>query len=169
VIGGGLPVGAYAGKRDIMEHVAPAGKMYQAGTLSGNPLAMAAGLATLRALTAPGVFDRIERTTAALVEGIGGAARAAGVPLQAAGAGTMFGFYFLKRAGAEIVDYESARTHADTRRYARFFHAMLERGVYFAPSQFEAGFVSSAHTAEDVQATVAAAGEVFAALARGEG
>jgi glutamate-1-semialdehyde 2,1-aminomutase len=169
VIGGGLPVGAYAGKRDIMEHVAPAGKMYQAGTLSGNPLAMAAGLATLRALTAPGVFDRIERTTTALVEGIGGAARAAGVPLQAAAAGTMFGFYFLKRARADIVDYESARTHADTRRYARFFHAMLERGVYFAPSQFEAGFVSSAHTAEDVQATVAAAGEVFAALARGEG
>jgi len=165
VIGGGLPVGAYAGKRAVMEQVAPAGKVYQAGTLSGNPLAMAAGLATLRALNEPGVFAGIEQTTSSLVKGIVEAARDARVPLQAASAGSMFGFYFLKSAGAEIVDYDSARTHADTRRYARFFHAMLERGAYFAPSQFEAAFVSSAHTGADVEATVGAARRTFAELA----
>jgi len=164
VIGGGLPVGAYAGKRDIMQLVAPVGKMYQAGTLSGNPVAMAAGLATLHALLEPGVFDGIERSTTTLVDGLVEAARAAGVPLQAASVGSMFGFYFLKSPGATIDDYESAKAHADTARYARFFHAMLERGAYFAPSQFEAGFVSSAHTAGDIQATVTAARETFAAL-----
>jgi glutamate-1-semialdehyde 2,1-aminomutase len=165
VIGGGLPVGAYAGKRAIMEHVAPAGKMYQAGTLSGNPLAMAAGLATLRALTAPGVFAGIEARTRALVEGLERAARETGVPIQAAYAGTMFGFYFLKTAGARIFDYDSAKAHADTGRYARFFHGMLERGAYFAPSQFEAAFVSSAHGEAEIAATVAAARETFAGLA----
>ena len=164
VIGGGLPVGAYAGKRDIMQWVAPAGKMYQAGTLSGNPLAMAAGLATLRALFEAGVFDRMERTTASLVDGIAAEANAAGVPLQPAYAGSMFGFYFLKTPGVRITDYESAKEHADTDRFARFFHGMLERGFYFAPSQFEAGFVSSAHSEEDVRRTVAAVREALAGV-----
>jgi glutamate-1-semialdehyde 2,1-aminomutase len=165
VIGGGLPVGAYAGKREIMQCVAPAGKMYQAGTLSGNPLAMAAGLATLRTLFEPGVFERIERTTASLVEGISGVARETGVPIQAAYAGSMFGFYFLDHADARITDYESAKAYADTSRYARFFHAMLERGFYFAPGQFEAAFVSSAHGEEEIIRTVAAMREALAEVA----
>jgi len=164
VIGGGLPVGAYAGKRDIMHLVAPVGKMYQAGTLSGNPVAMAAGLATLRALLEPGVFEGIERSTTTLVNGLIEAARTTGVPLQAASVGSMFGFYFLKSPGAIIDDYDSAKANADTARYARFFHSMLERGVYLAPSQFEAGFVSRAHTAGDIEATVAAARDTFATL-----
>jgi glutamate-1-semialdehyde 2,1-aminomutase len=161
VIGGGLPVGAYAGKRPIMETVAPAGPMYQAGTLSGNPLAMSAGLATVRELLSPGVFDGIAVNTAALVDGLRGAAAAAGIPIQANHAGTMFGFYFLKEAGAAITDYDSAKRNADTTRYGRFFHAMLDKGFYFAPSQFEAGFVSSAHTAGDVERTIDAARKVF--------
>lgn len=154
VIGGGLPVGAYAGKRDIMQHVAPAGSMYQAGTLSGNPLAMAAGLATLRAMLAEGVFAQIEQRTAALVDGLRAVAQAAGVPIQAGLVGTMFGFYFLKDAAAPITDYASAKQSADTARYARFFHAMLEAGVYLAPSQFEAAFMSAAHTDADITATL---------------
>ncbi len=161
VIGGGLPVGAYAGKREIMQHVAPAGSMYQAGTLSGNPLAMAAGLATLRTLQADGVFDGIEQATKTLTQGLTNAAISAGIPLQVGSAGTMFGFYLLKTSDASIVDYASAKQHADTERYAHFFHAMLERGVYFAPSQFEAGFMSSAHTTDDIQATLSAAKSIF--------
>jgi glutamate-1-semialdehyde 2,1-aminomutase len=161
VIGGGLPVGAYAGKREIMRGVAPAGSMYQAGTLSGNPLAMAAGLATLRALLADGVFTRIEGATTALVEGLMQLAQAAGIPLQAGCIGTMFGFYFLKSADAPITDYASARQHADTGRYAAFFHAMLERGVYLAPSQFEAGFVSAAHGEAEIRETLAGAAAAF--------
>ncbi|MFN8561218.1 MAG: glutamate-1-semialdehyde 2,1-aminomutase [Anaerolineae bacterium] len=157
VIGGGLPVGAYAGKREIMRHVAPAGTMYQAGTLSGNPLAMAAGLATLRTLLKDGVFEGIARMTTTLVDGLTESAKSAGIPLQMGCAGTMFGFYFLKSPDAAILDYASAKQYADTERYARFFHAMLERGVYFAPSQFEAGFMSSAHIPGDIQATLAAA------------
>lgn len=164
VIGGGLPVGAYAGKRNIMDTVAPAGPMYQAGTLSGNPLAMTAGLATLRILKAPGVFDGISKRTADLVQGVAEAANAAGIPIQAASAGTMFGFYFLKEEGAKIVDYAGAKEYADTVRYGRFFHSMLERGFYFAPSQFEAGFLSSAHTSADVEATVTAFEDVFSRM-----
>jgi glutamate-1-semialdehyde 2,1-aminomutase len=164
VIGGGLPVGAYAGKREIMQHVAPAGTMYQAGTLSGNPLAMAAGLATLRELLTDGVFNRIEQATTALTKGIEDAAKSAGIPIQAGSVGTMFGFYFLKSADAMITDYASAKQHANAEYYGRFFHAMLERGVYFAPSQFEAGFVSSAHTMQDIEATINAAKQVMAAL-----
>lgn len=164
VIGGGLPVGAYAGKRAIMERVAPAGPVYQAGTLSGNPLAMAAGLATLRALAEPGAFDTIASKAQALVTGIQSAAERAGVAIQAGCAGTLFGFYFLKRAGAVISDYASARQHADTERYSRFFHAMLGRGFYFAPSQYEAGFMSLAHSEEDIEATVQAAEAVFESL-----
>jgi glutamate-1-semialdehyde 2,1-aminomutase len=165
VIGGGLPVGAYAGKREIMQMVAPSGPMYQAGTLSGNPLAMTAGLATIRSLLEPGVFDGIATATAGLVEGLEDAARAANIPIQTGHAGSMFGFYFLKAADAVITNYAGAKQYADTERYARFFHAMLDKGVYFAPSQFEAAFMSSAHTAEHLQTTLAAVGNVFAELA----
>ncbi len=164
VIGGGLPVGAYAGKREIMQHVAPAGTMYQAGTLSGNPLAMTGGLATIRALIEPGVFDGIAARTAELIDGLTARARAAGIPVQADRAGTMFGFYFLKAAGASITDYASARQHADTQRYAQFFHQLLDDGIYFAPSQFEAGFMSSAHGSLEITATLAAVERAFASL-----
>lgn len=164
VIGGGLPVGAYAGKRAIMETVAPAGPMYQAGTLSGNPLAMAAGLATLQTLLEPGLFESTTAKAAELIEGIRAGAAEAGVPIQANQVGTMFGFYFLKQAGGQITDYAGAKEQADTGRYGRFFHAMLERGHYFAPSQFEAGFMSVAHGDEDVAATISAAGEVLRQL-----
>jgi glutamate-1-semialdehyde 2,1-aminomutase len=164
VIGGGLPVGAYAGKRDIMEKVAPAGPMYQAGTLSGNPLAMAAGLATLRTLLAPGTFDSVEQQTAALAHGMYDAASAAGIPIQVGQVGTMFGFYFLKEEGVTIDDYAGAKEHADTGRYGRFFHAALKQGIYFAPSQFEAGFVSSAHSDADIQATLAAVRSIMAGI-----
>ncbi len=153
VIGGGLPVGAYAGKRAIMQQVAPAGPMYQAGTLSGNPLAMTAGLVTLRELVKPGVFEAAAAATEQLVMGVAAAASAAGKPIQAGCAGTMFGFYFLKTPGVEITNYAEAKQHADAAFYGRFFHAMLENGVYFAPSQFEAGFVSTAHKEPEIAAT----------------
>jgi glutamate-1-semialdehyde 2,1-aminomutase len=161
VIGGGLPVGAYAGKRSIMETVAPAGPMYQAGTLSGNPLAMTAGLATIKTLLLPGAFQTIAQRTAVLVDGIRSAAGEIGVPIQANHAGTMFGFYFLKEEGATIGDYDSAKQYADSERYGRFFHAMLAKGYYFAPSQFEAGFMSIAHSDDDVESTVQAVREVL--------
>jgi len=164
VIGGGLPVGAYAGKAAIMETVAPAGPMYQAGTLSGNPLAMTAGLATIRNLVTPGVFDAISERTADLVEGLRRAANHSGIPIQPASSGTMFGFYFLKEAGVRITDYASAKKNADTERYGRFFHAMLDEGFYLAPSQFEAGFMSSAHTRQDIEQTVTAFENVFSKL-----
>jgi glutamate-1-semialdehyde 2,1-aminomutase len=156
VIGGGLPVGAYGGKRAIMETVAPAGPMYQAGTLSGNPLAMTAGLATIGALKQPGVFKNIADKADMLIKGIDIKAREAGIPLQANNVGSMFGYYFLTDSAATINDYASARKSADTGRYAAYFHAMLEAGFYFAPSQFEAGFMSSAHTEEDIDETIAA-------------
>ena len=144
VIGGGLPVGAYAGKREIMSSVAPMGDVYQAGTLSGNPLAMTAGLVTVRELLMPGVFAAATARRAELVRGLESVAERRGLAVQAAGAGTMFGLYFLNAGTpaepAPITDYASARAHADTARYGRYFHAMLERGVYLAPSQFEAGF-----------------------------
>jgi glutamate-1-semialdehyde 2,1-aminomutase len=134
--------------------------------LSGNPLAMTAGLATLRALAQPGVFEAISAAAAMLVTGIEAAAQAHGIPLQAGRVGTMFGFYFLKASGLSISDYASAKANADTGRYGRFFHAMLERGVYLAPSQFEAAFVSSAHSVADIQATLAAVQDVFRTLSR---
>lgn len=164
VIGGGLPVGAYGGKREIMQHVAPAGPMYQAGTLSGNPLAMTAGLATLNAWLTPGVFEATAERTARLVEGIQASADAAGIPLQSGHAGTMFGFYFLTQPGASITDYPTARQYADTQRYARFFHAMLDQGVYFAPSQYEGAFMSSAHTDSDITETIEKAATVMKSL-----
>ena len=149
VIGGGLPVGAYGGRRDVMETVAPVGAMYQAGTLSGNPLATSAGLATLHTLQEPGAFDRAESLASRLASGLQTAAESAGLRLQTAHIGTILGFYFINDDAppdATIHDYDTAREYADTDRYARFFHALLERGVYFAPSQFEAGFLSTAHT-----------------------
>jgi glutamate-1-semialdehyde 2,1-aminomutase len=158
IVGGGLPVGAYGGRREIMEMVSPLGPVYQAGTLSGNPLAMAAGLATLRLLTEPGVYDHLERLSARLVDGMGEAARGAGVAYTANRVGSMFTGFF---TSGPVTDYASAR-RSSTRRYARFFHAMLERGVYLAPSQFEAGFMSLAHAEADIEATLKAAAASFA-------
>jgi glutamate-1-semialdehyde 2,1-aminomutase len=157
VIGGGLPVGAYAGRKDIMETVAPVGPMYQAGTLSGNPLAMTAGIETLKVLREPGVFESIEQKAARLSEGIGQAAHEAGVPIFQTRAGTMFSSFFAEQP---VTDYASAKA-ADTDRFARFFHTMLDRGVYMAPSQFEAGFISLAHSDESIEHTVQAAAEAF--------
>lgn len=160
VIGGGLPVGAYAGRRDIMQTVAPAGPMYQAGTLSGNPLAMTAGITTLKLLREPGVFDRLVAGTTRLCEGIGAAAEMAGVPVYQTQVGTMFCTFFTDQP---VTGWDSA-AKSDTGLYARFFQAMLQRGVYFAPSQFEAGFFSTAHTDEIVVATIQAAQTAFAEI-----
>ncbi len=156
VIGGGLPLGAYGGRRAIMEMVAPAGPVYQAGTLSGNPLATTAGLATLKTLLEPGTFAAIESAARELAAGITKLADAAGVPIQIGQSGTIFGFYFLKQAGTRIEDAASAKLYADPERYAKFFHLMLERGVYFAPSQFEVAFTSAAHGESEVEATLRA-------------
>jgi glutamate-1-semialdehyde 2,1-aminomutase len=161
IIGGGLPVGAYGGKRQIMEMVAPLGPVYQAGTLSGNPLAMNAGLATLRALRADGFYDRLEALASRLAEGMARAAEKARVPLQTNRMGSLMTFFF---NDAAVTDYESAR-RSDRERYARFFHGMLEKGVYLAPSQFEAAFVSAAHSETEIDATVSAAAEVLPQLA----
>lgn len=161
VIGGGLPVGAYAGKRDIMKMVAPSGSMYQAGTLSGNPLAMTGGLVTIRTLLETGVFEGMAKATATLIEGIQAAADSANVPIQCGYTGSMFGFYFLKEPDNVISNYTDAKQYAHTERYARFFHAMLEAGVYFAPSQFEAGFISCMHTDDDIQKTLEAVERAF--------
>jgi glutamate-1-semialdehyde 2,1-aminomutase len=161
VIGGGLPAAAYGGRRDVMELIAPAGPVYQAGTLSGNPLAMIAGITTLRAIGRPGVFERLEQVTAALCDGLTRAAQAADISLQAGAAGSMWGLFF---AAEPVTDYASAKQHADTARYARFFHAMLDRGVYMAPSQFEAAFVSLAHDDALVAQTLAAAADAFNAI-----
>ncbi len=150
VIGGGLPVGAYGGKAEIMQMVAPSGTMYQAGTLSGNPLAMTAGLVTLREWSKPGVFQQVETATSKLVNGIARIADDCGVPLQTAHVGTMFGYFFTSR---KVTDYDSAKT-SDTARYARCFHALLEQGVYMAPSQFETAFMSSAHTPDVIDRTL---------------
>jgi glutamate-1-semialdehyde 2,1-aminomutase len=152
VIGGGLPVGAYGGRRDIMELVAPAGPVYQAGTLSGNPLAMAAGIATLQSLQQPGVWDSIHTRTTDLVTGLRNAARAVGASVTIQQVGTMFTVFF---TGQPVTDWASAR-QADTVKFAAFFRAMLASGCYFPPSQFEAGFLSVAHTADQVGLTIAA-------------
>jgi glutamate-1-semialdehyde 2,1-aminomutase len=161
VIGGGLPVGAYGGRREIMELVAPAGPVYQAGTLSGNPLAMTAGIETLRALSERGVWDGVRSAAGRLFDGIGDASADADVPGQPTWAGTMFGFFFTE---SPIRSWESAKDHADTQRFAAFHRAMLERGVYLPPSQFEAWFLSTAHGDAEIDATVSAAREVFASL-----
>ena len=157
IIGGGLPVGAYGGNQAIMSWVAPQGKMYQAGTLSGNPLAVAAGIAALKALKKPGSYSRLEQMSAALEQGLVRAAAMAGVPVQINRVGSMFTVLFTT---TRVTDYLSALT-SDTARYGRFFHALLERGVYLAPSQFEACFVSLAHSRRDIDATIRAAGEAL--------
>jgi len=153
VIGGGLPVGAYGGRADLMERIAPAGSVYQAGTLSGNPLAMRAGIETLDILAAPGTYERLEAISARLAAGLADAAKAAGVPAVVNRVGSMLTAFFTP---GPVVDYASAAT-SDTHRYAQFFHAMLDRGVYLAPSQFEAAFVSTAHDEALVDRTIAAA------------
>jgi len=157
IVGGGLPVGAYGGRRDLMEQISPLGPVYQAGTLSGNPLAMAAGAATLRLLTEPGVYAHLESLSARLEEGLQEAARSANVRYAANRVGSMFTGFF---CAGPVTDYASAKK-ADTQAYARFFHALLDRGVYIAPSQFEAGFVSLAHTPADIDATIEAAAQAF--------
>jgi glutamate-1-semialdehyde 2,1-aminomutase len=163
VIGGGLPVGAFGGRRDIMAKLAPLGPVYQAGTLSGNPVAVSAGLATLRRVLEPGFFDRLGRSTAALVDGLARAAREAGVPFSTASAGGMFGLFFRAQAPRSFAEV----MQSDREAFNRFFHAMLERGVYLAPSAYEAGFVSAAHTPADLEATFAAARASFALAAPG--
>jgi len=161
VIGGGMPVGAVGGRREIMERIAPLGPVYQAGTLSGNPVAVAAGLATLKLVNVPDFQSRVEATTRALVEGLAAGAKRAGVAFSAQSIGSMFGLYFRAtppRSFAEVMQ-------CDKDRFNRFFHRMLEQGVYLAPSAYEAGFVSAAHGAKEIEATLAAARNAFAAAA----
>jgi glutamate-1-semialdehyde 2,1-aminomutase len=160
VIGGGMPVGAYGGRRDLMEQVAPAGPVYQAGTLSGNPVAMAAGLAMLELIQAPGFYDALAARTVKLTDGIAAAAKKHGIPFSVNHVGAMFGLFFTE---AKVESYAQA-TAADVATFNRFFHGMLERGVYLAPSAFEAGFVSSAHTDAIIDETIAIADEVLATL-----
>lgn len=161
IIGGGLPVGAFGGRSDIMDCLAPLGPVYQAGTLSGNPLAMAAGLAALQELERPGIYERLEELGARLEDGMADAARAAGVPVRFNRCGSMFCAYFTDRPVDNLAD----ALHSDRERFARYFHAMLGEGVYLAPSQFESGFLSTAHTADDVDRTVGAAAKALKALA----
>lgn len=161
IIGGGMPVGAFGGKRAIMECVSPLGPVYQAGTLSGNPVAMAAGLATLDAIQAPGFYEQLTQKTASLCAGLTEAAQAAGVPFLTQQVGGMFGLFFTQEPA--VHSYAQA-TSCDTAGFNRFFHGMLTEGIYLAPSAFEAGFVSQAHTSDDLAATVEAAARVFAQL-----
>jgi glutamate-1-semialdehyde 2,1-aminomutase len=160
VIGGGLPVGAYGGRRDIMALVAPSGPMYQAGTLSGNPLAMTAGIKTLELLQKPGTYEYLDRITKKLIEGLLKAAKEAGHAVYGGQISGMFGMFF---TGDPVHNYEDAKK-SDLAKFSRFHRGMLERGVYLAPSQFEAGFTSLAHTDEDVDRTIEAAREVFSGL-----
>ncbi len=160
VIGGGLPVGAYGGRADIMAMVAPAGPMYQAGTLSGNPLAMTAGIKTLELLQRPGTYQYLDKVTKSLTEGLLKVARDAGHSVSGGHISAMFGMFF---TGSPVHNYEDAKK-ADVAKFGRFHRGMLERGVYLAPSQFEAGFTSLAHTEADIERTLAAAKEVLASL-----
>ena len=155
IIGGGLPVGAFGGRADVMDMLAPSGPVYQAGTLSGNPLAMAAGIATVEELSQSGAYEKLERLTSALCSEWGKIVKGRHARL-----GSLFCTFFTER---EVVDYASAKT-SDTKRYRRFFHAMLEQGVYLAPSQFEVGFVSLAHTEQDIEQTLRAAAEAVKTL-----
>jgi len=161
VIGGGMPVGAFGGKRDIMEHIAPLGPVYQAGTLSGNPVAMASGLATLNLISVPGFLDPVITRTTRLVEGLVERAKAAGIPLTSNHVGTMWGVFFSEEE--KIINYDQV-IKCDTDRFAKFFHGMLEEGVYLAPASFEAGFMSAAHTDQDIEDTLNAAERVFARI-----
>lgn len=161
VIGGGMPVGAFGGRREIMEYLAPLGPVYQAGTLSGNPVAMAAGLKTLELVAAPGFYQGLGRKTEQLVDGIKRQAEANGIALSSNQVGGMFGLFFTEE---DRVSRFAQVMHCDQALFKRFFHAMLEEGVYLAPSAFEAGFVSSAHSDDDLTQTLEAAGRVFKSL-----
>jgi glutamate-1-semialdehyde 2,1-aminomutase len=158
IIGGGMPVGAFGGRRDIMEQLSPLGPVYQAGTLSGNPVSMAAGLATLRELSVPGFHERLRASTDRLIEGLRRAAAAAGIGLATNHVCGMFGLFF---TDAPRVDTYARVMACDVPRFNRFFHAMIDAGVYFAPSAFEAGFLSAAHSPADIDATVEAAARAF--------
>jgi glutamate-1-semialdehyde 2,1-aminomutase len=162
IVGGGMPVGAFGGRRDVMQHLAPLGPVYQAGTLSGNPVAMAAGLATLHGLDAPGFYERLGALTDRLTLGLRSVAARAGIPFTTNHVCGMFGLFFTSEPA--VTSYADA-TRCDVEHFRKFFHGMLAEGVYFAPSAFEAGFVSIAHSEADIDATVDAAGRVFAKLA----
>lgn len=163
VIGGGMPLAAFGARRAVMEHLAPLGGVYQAGTLSGNPVATACGLATLREIRKPGFFEALSASTRALVDGLKAAAAAEGVPFSADCQGGMFGFFLMPK----LPQNYATVMKTDSARFNQLFHGLLDRGVYIAPALYEAGFVSSAHSAEDIAQTVAAAREVFKALAAG--
>jgi glutamate-1-semialdehyde 2,1-aminomutase len=163
IIGGGMPVGAYGGKRDLMQQIAPSGPIYQAGTLSGNPVAMAAGLATLELIQAPGFYEELDRKTRLLTDSLQAIADEAGVPFSTTRVCGMFGLYFT----SEKVDTYAQAIAADSAMFNRFFHGMLKRGVYLAPSAFEAGFLSNAHSEQDIAETFSAAREAFAEAKRG--
>ncbi|HIE51050.1 MAG TPA: aminotransferase class III-fold pyridoxal phosphate-dependent enzyme, partial [Armatimonadetes bacterium] len=164
VIGGGFPLAAYGGRREIMEQVAPVGPVYQAGTLSGNPVAVTAGLETLRVLQRPGQYARLAERANLLAAGLREAVHKAGISATLNVVGSMMTLFFTDR---EVTDYAAAKT-SEVEKYARFFHALLERGVYFAPSQFEAAFLSLAHTERDLEDTLAAAEEALAEVAQGK-
>jgi len=160
IIGGGLPVGAYGGKKKIMEYVAPQGPVYQAGTLSGNPVAMAAGIATLKELQKPGFYDALDTMSLRLASGLEQAAKNAGVKASAANVGAMLGFFFTNK---KVNDFEDAKT-SDTEMFSVYYKKMRDKGIYLAPSQFEALFVSAAHNEQDIDATIKAAEEVLSGL-----
>lgn len=161
IIGGGMPVGAFGGRRDIMEQIAPLGPVYQAGTLSGNPVAMSAGLTVLELITEPGFHEQLGRRVTRLLSGLRERAGAAGIPLITSQAGAMWGMFFTDRKSVECLDQVM---RCDRERFGHFFHAMLEEGIYLAPSAFEAGFISSAHSDADIDETLAAAEKAFARL-----
>jgi len=160
IVGGGLPLGAFGGRRDIMQCIAPLGPVYQAGTLSGNPVAVAAGLTTLGLVQTPGLHEALALSTRRLVDALVLAAADAGVPFSAQSVGGMFGFYFRPQIPASLGEV----MNSDLEAFNLFFQGMLDRGIYFAPSAFEAGFVSAAHAEADIDATVAAASETFRTL-----
>ena len=161
IIGGGMPVGAFGGRRDVMERLAPLGPIYQAGTLSGNPVAMIAGLTTLELVSAPGFHQKLSASTDVLVRRLAQSARSAGIPLATNHVCGMFGFFFTDQT---VVDRYDKVMACDVERFKRFFHGMLNEGIYFAPSAFETGFLSAAHTEADFDATIAAATRVFTSL-----
>jgi glutamate-1-semialdehyde 2,1-aminomutase len=161
VVGGGLPVGAFGGKKEVMEHIAPLGPVYQAGTLSGNPIAMAAGLATLKLIQQDNFHQQLDASTKALTEGLQQRADAAGIGFATSQLGGMFGFFFTNE---KHIDFYEQVAECDQERFKKFFHGMLEHGIYLAPSAFEAGFISAAHGEAEIQATLDAAEKVFATL-----